>query len=208
VHPEFLTGVSVIPDAVRELREALEREHIRLEVHAGGELAPPMVGRLNQEELELLAHGPPGRRWLLLEPPFAGMDEHYTAAADELRERGFAVLVAHPERAEGELTEAVDAAAPAIEHELRAGSALQLTACSFLGEFGVHTRAIALRLLRSSPRVVLASDAHGPRRLPGLRAAVRALAAEGVPAPARLAGAIPQAMLERGLAIPPAALVA
>jgi hypothetical protein len=58
-----------------------------------------MAGRLTQNELESISQGPPGRRWLLLEAPFAGMYEGYTAAADEPRERGFAVVVGHPERA-------------------------------------------------------------------------------------------------------------
>jgi tyrosine-protein phosphatase YwqE len=96
----------------------------------------------------------------------------------------------------------------AIERELAAGSVLQLTGWSLIGEYGEHVRAIARRLLRTGPRVVIASDAHGRDRLPSLRPAIAALLAAGERDPARLAGAVPRELLERGLGIPPAALVA
>jgi protein-tyrosine phosphatase len=204
VHPRWVTDVSVIADAVHEVRAALARERVPIEVRAGGELSQRMVGRLGQDELERIAHGPAGRRWLLLEPPFAGMDASYTAAADELRERGFGVVVAHPERsAPGPATEA------AIERELAAGSMLQLTAWSFTGEHGEDARTMAWRWLRAAPgRAVIASDAHSLNRPPSLSGALARVANCGVRDSARLTGALPTALLERGLATQPAALVA
>ena len=100
VHPQHIVAPSEIPACVRELDERLRLEHIPLRVLPGGELAHDMVGRLSGGSLETIAHGPPGRRWLLLESPFDGLDGRFTAAADELRRRGFAVLVAHPERSQ------------------------------------------------------------------------------------------------------------
>jgi protein-tyrosine phosphatase len=202
VHPRHITDVREIAPGVQKLRDALARERIGVEVLAGGELAQSMVGRLGQTELEAIAQGPPGRRWILLEPRFTGMDERYTAAADHLRERGFAVVVAHPERARpGAATSA------AIEHEIAAGSVLQLTSWSLTGEYGKDVRAVAWHLLRRAPHVVIASDAHSLERPPSLRAAIAALAAGGVPDPARfVTGA--GALLETGLDIPPSALVA
>ncbi len=85
VHPRHITDVSEIAEAVEELRAELTRARIPVEVLAGGELAQSMAGRLTQTELEAIAQGPPGRRWILLEPPFRGIDESYTAAADHLR---------------------------------------------------------------------------------------------------------------------------
>src|SRR3954449_5949640 len=99
VRPGFLTDVSDLPDRVRELTERLDREQIGLAVRRGAELGHDMVGRLSQAELDSVAHGPPGGRWLLVETPFVGLGEEFTAATDELRDRGFAVVVAHPERA-------------------------------------------------------------------------------------------------------------
>jgi protein-tyrosine phosphatase len=204
VHPRWVTIVSVIADAVQEVRAALARERVPLEVRAGGELSQRMVGHLGQDELERIAQGPPGRRWLLLEPLFSGMDESYTAAADELRERGFGIVVAHPERSAPS-----PATTAAIERELAAGSILQLTAWSFTGGHGEDARTIAWRWLRAAPgRVVIASDAHNLKRPPSLRSALAALGTGGTHHPGRLTGQLPAALLEHGLATRPAALAA
>jgi protein-tyrosine phosphatase len=101
IHPSFDTDVSTLPDRVEEIRAQLAAERIPIELVCGAELAHHMVGRLAAVDLETIAQGPAGRRWLLLEAPLSGLDADYTAAADELRDRGFAVVVAHPERALG-----------------------------------------------------------------------------------------------------------
>ncbi|MBV9198100.1 MAG: hypothetical protein JO168_28550 [Solirubrobacterales bacterium] len=203
VHRLHVTDPSEIRGRVDELAARLRGEGLGLELRPGGELADDMVGRLSQRQLESIAHGPPGRRWVLLEAPFRGMDEDFRAAADELRERGFAALVAHPERAmEG-------SAAPAmLDRELAAGSAVQLTAGSLTGELGEREHAAALRILRLAPAVVIASDAHGPNRMPALRGALAALAAAGWRDGESPVSALPRALLERGLERPAATLVA
>src|SRR4051812_40752569 len=61
--------VHELPDRVGELRSALSRERIPLTVECGGELKPRSVFGLDHSELEMIAHGPPGRRWLLYAPP-------------------------------------------------------------------------------------------------------------------------------------------
>ena len=48
-----------------------------------------MVGRLGQDDLDLVAQGPPGARWLLVEAPFERIGADFHAATDELRDRGF-----------------------------------------------------------------------------------------------------------------------
>jgi protein-tyrosine phosphatase len=131
---------------------------------------------------------------VLLEAPFAGLDGDFTAAAGELRARGFAVVVAHPER-----VERAEANATVLAHELAAGSVLQLTAASVLGGNGETARAGALAFLSTAPRAVIASDAHGSHRPPQLRPALAALAASGEAAPERYAATIPLALLEQGL---------
>jgi protein-tyrosine phosphatase len=203
VHPLHITDPSEIPERVLELDARLRAARIPVEVLAGGELALDMVGRLRQSELEVIAQGPAGRRWLLLEAPFDGLDERYTEGADELRERGFAVVVAHPERARvGGATDAV------IANELSEGSVLQVNAWSLTGRYGDATRAVALRLLRSTPGAVLASDAHGPHRPPSVQAALDEIAALGEPNPGRFAGTRTRALLNRGLELSPAARAA
>ena len=197
VHPQWVTDVSSLPERVRELNDKLAARRIGIDVRCGGELDQQMVPRLAQRELETIAHGPPGRRWLLLEAPLGGIDRSYTAAADELRERGFAVVVAHPERA----LRWSDAGWETLEHELSAGSVVQINAWSVAGLYGEMVRATALWLLRTAPRAVIASDAHGGSRMPALGLAVDALEAARVPDPHKLIDAAPRDLLEQGLAV-------
>jgi protein-tyrosine phosphatase len=204
VHPEFVTDVSSLPDRVREIRAKLASRRIRVGVLCGGELDRDMVPRLTQRELRTIAQGPPGRRWLLLEAPLAGIDRTYTAAADELRERGFAVVVAHPERS----LRWSDAGWETLEHELAAGSVVQINAWSVAGLYGELVRATALWLLRTAPMAVVASDAHGGERMPALGLALDALSAARVPNPLRLLDGVPNGLLEQGLAVGPRSLAA
>ena len=197
VHPQFVTDPSTLPERVREVAAKLLAKRIRVDIRCGGELAQEMVPRLSQRELETIAHGPAGRQWLLLEAPLDGIDPAYTAAADELRERGFAVVVAHPERA----LRWSDAGWETLEHELAAGSVVQINAWSVAGLYGEMVRATALWLLRTAPMAVVASDAHGGSRMPALGLALDALAAARVPDPSRLLDAVPHELLEHGLAV-------
>ena len=194
VHPQHITEPAQIPDLVRELVDHLRRRRIGLDVRAGGELAHQMVGRLTGAELQAIAQGPPGRQWVLLEAPFTGLDDSFSAAADELRHRGFGIVIAHPERAMQ--SPATDSA---LARERVAGSLLQLTAGSFAGLYGERTRTDALTLVRCAPRAVIASDAHGGARMPALTKAVQELTAIGADAPSRYVGDIPRSLLEHGL---------
>ncbi len=204
VNPVHPNDVSEFPARVREVAERLRRERVPIEVRCGAELDHQMVSGLSQAELETVAHGPAGRRWVLLEAPLAGLNDRFSAGADELRERGFAILVAHPERALANL----HAGWPILERELRAGSAVQLNTWSLAGRYGDRIRLNAFRVLHAAPRVVIASDAHGPEREPSLRLGLDALAAAGIGDPSRLAGAEPQSLLDRGLGLDAADLAA
>jgi protein-tyrosine phosphatase len=192
VHPEFVLNPGQIAPQVDDLNHRLAAERIPLDVLPGGELGHEMVGWLSNQQLELIAQGLPGRRWLLLEAPLEGLVPRFTRAADTLRERGFAVTVAHPERSARSSTDA------GLEHELAAGSALQLTAGSLVGAFGEPVRVLALELLSSAPRVVIASDAHGGERMPTLRRALDVLAALSESDPERFVSAIPRELLGLG----------
>src|SRR5262249_60295357 len=83
VHPDHVTDVAELRDRVRHLKEALARDGLPLSVAPGGELAHTMVGRLSQDDLESIAQGPRGHRWLLLEAPFSGITPDVNAAAAE-----------------------------------------------------------------------------------------------------------------------------
>ena len=64
--------VAEIPARVAEVNVALRKAGIPLTVEGGGELSARGVGRLSPAELEGIAHGPAGARWILLEAPLDG----------------------------------------------------------------------------------------------------------------------------------------
>ena len=162
---------------VRELRTALRSARVPLDVHCGGELGHDVVASMGQLELELLAQGPPHARWLLVESPFDGFGADFHAATAELRERGFGVVLAHPERsADSTLDEGAG-----LRAELAAGSLVQLNAQSLTGGHGDEAREAAWQLIDKGLVAVVASDAHGPTRPPLLGAAGLALLSGGVP---------------------------
>ncbi|HEX8206413.1 MAG TPA: CpsB/CapC family capsule biosynthesis tyrosine phosphatase, partial [Solirubrobacteraceae bacterium] len=76
-----MVDVRSLPERVDEVRAALAEEGIDLRVEVGGELKPQSIGALRQDELEIIAHGPPGARWLLYEVPFRGVDDAFVAGA-------------------------------------------------------------------------------------------------------------------------------
>jgi protein-tyrosine phosphatase len=203
VRSGFLTDVSELPDRVRELEERLALEEIGLAVRRGAELGHDMVGRLSQAELDSVAHGPPGGRWLLVETPFVGLGDEFTAATDELRDRGFAVVIAHPERAR-------DCAGATLRHELARGSMLQVNAWSLVGRHGPEAYERAHEMLRAGRVGLIASDAHGGRRQPALTLGVAACGQAGLSShdAQRLVGSTPHRLLERGLSVPAFAVAA
>src|SRR5581483_11792464 len=79
-----------------ELRAALEREGVPLEVHGGGEIAIDWLGRLSDEDLRRFCLG--GTQYLLVETPYYGWPGVLTDLLLSLVERGFRPVLAHPER--------------------------------------------------------------------------------------------------------------
>jgi protein-tyrosine phosphatase len=192
--------VAELPERVRELRAGLLAAGIELDVRPGAELAWHDVPALDGGELESVAQGPPGRRWLLLEAPLPGTGtrEALEDSAHELRERGFGVLIGHPER-----SPALMGSPGAVEDLLAAGDLLQVNASSLTGYHGAGARAAALDLVTAGRATVIASDAHQPgARAPRLSAAVAVLRRHGLPAPRAeaLVAAAPRALLEHGFA--------
>src|SRR5512144_3348071 len=111
-----------IPGRVAEVRAALRAAGIPLAVRTGAELADDDLPGLTDADLDAIAQGPPGARWLLLEAPLSGGDvDGLRAALAEVRYRGFGVLLGHPERCAA-LMEAGDA----LDAELAAGVRAQV----------------------------------------------------------------------------------
>jgi len=155
--PYFEVSVGEVADRTRALQAALDREAIALHLHTGGELHPTGVANLSPVELDLVAQGPRGRRWVLAEVPFAGIDAEFVSLVRSLGARGFGAVIAHPERARGVVN------GDGMRHLLslmRDGAVLQVNAGSLLGDHGPEAREAARRMIRSRSAYVLSSDGH------------------------------------------------
>jgi protein-tyrosine phosphatase len=192
-----LTDAVEIHARVLELRFRLDAAGIPLELRCGGELGHEQVGRMRQSELELLAQGPSGARWVLVETPFHGIGDDFHEATTELRERGFGVLVAHPERS---ADASLDGGA-GLRAELAAGSLAQLNALSLTGAHGEEACTAAWELIAEGLIDLVASDAHGPTRPPAMSLAQRTLLEVGISrrATAGLIGSTPHRLLAVGM---------
>jgi protein-tyrosine phosphatase len=174
IRREFLADPGQVRPRVAELQDRLRLEGIPLSVVAGGELDAQMVGSLSQEQLDEIAVGPNGARWLLLEAPFEGLEGMVEASA-ELRARGFGVVLAHPERAAGVLA----GGCRILRAELAAGCVAQVSVSSLTGAHGHETQVSGWTLLDYGLAHVLASDAHSRRRAPCLEEGIDRMLAGG-----------------------------
>ena len=198
-----LVDVRELPDRVAELRDALRAAGVDLRVEVGGELKPQSLGDLDGDDLEIIAQGPPGARWLLYEVPFDGIDAGggpgFAAGAQELRERGYGLLLAHPERSRGILPGGLEA----LDAEVMAGAVVAANVGPLAGRETPERHAAAVEILRRGTVGVIATDAHAPARpwtlAEGRDAVLRATGDAALAA--GLTGANPAALLESG--IPP-----
>jgi protein-tyrosine phosphatase len=187
-----LVDVSSLPERVDALTAALRAARIPLQVTPGGEIRPGT--RPTDAELEILAHGPRDRRWVLLEAPLeAQYLDAFHAGADDLQARGYGVLIGHPERCAALL-----ATGGGLDDRLRRGARLQVNASSLTGAHGSRTREAGFELVARGVVAALASDAHGVQRPPLLGAAVRALAARRIDG-AALAADGPRRLVRDGI---------
>jgi protein-tyrosine phosphatase len=170
-HAASIDFASLSP-RVGKLRTRLAQTGVKLEIQGGAELAPDDVAGLSDSELGAAAHGPPGRRWLLLEAPLFPTRPGLAVAAAELRERGYGVLIGHPERS-------ASTPMPVIEEQVELGCLLQINASSLVGGHGADVQRAGLAIARSGLPFVVASDAHSPARPPQLSAAAETLGADG-----------------------------
>jgi protein-tyrosine phosphatase len=155
--PYFDVAASEVSDRTRALQEALDRSAIPLRLRTGGELHPLAAANLTDAELDLVAQGPAGRRWVLAEIPFAGVDDNYSETIRSIGRRGFGVVIAHPERARG----VVDGdGMQKLLSLLLEGAVFQVNAGSLLGHHGQDAREVARRMIRSRSAYVISSDGH------------------------------------------------
>lgn len=180
VRDDYPFALELIPERLGELHRALREARIGVEVLAGGEVAVSKLPDLNDEELAPLCLG--GGRYLLVESPYTEGPSLLEAALFDLQERGFAPVLAHPERS---VTFLRDRAR--LEALVERGVACSVTAMSVAGGFGAAIRNFTMDLFASGLVHNIASDSHdAKRRAPGFNSAFEQMAgtldgaAEGV----------------------------
>jgi protein-tyrosine phosphatase len=168
------------------------RDQSPVELLAGAEVTHEMALQLPDETLRRLCLG--SSSCVLLETPLEPViGPGFERAFASLLERGYRVLLAHPERA------------PAMRDDparlralVAAGAYCSVTAAALLGGFGDASRWFGLELLRDGLVHSVDSDAHhATMRPPGLRAGLEAAAAL-LPSldTQRLAEDVPAALLD------------
>jgi protein-tyrosine phosphatase len=160
------------PEDIEAAAERLRAAEDAVELLTGAEVTHEMALRLPDETLRRLTLG--DSRCVLLESPLepvVGPD--FERCVRDLQERGYRVLLAHPERAPAFQDQ------PARLRALVAGGALcSVTAAALAGGFGDAARWYGLELLRDGLVHSVDSDAHhATMRPPGLRVGLAAAAA-------------------------------
>jgi protein-tyrosine phosphatase len=187
-----------LPERVAALQAAIAAEGLHVRLHTGGEVAHDDALRLDPEELEIVAQGPEGARWILLECPFAGVEQDFTDAADRLRSLGYGLLLAHPERSAGVLRPDRSERLEGLRTE---GALLQVNVCSLLGNHGLEIQEIATGFVRGGTAFCLASDGHPGSREHTLQLGFHLLLRAGASSAQawRLTQANPRFLLHQGV---------
>ena len=148
---------NVVPEQIVGARDVLAArladEGIELELLAGGEIGPDRLPELGDDDLRALALG--GGPYVLLECSLATTGPPMDALVDDLHERGFEVLLAHPERSPS-FQRDPDLLAGLVEQ----GALAQVTAGALTGQFGGLPQRTAEAMIRDGLVHVLASDTH------------------------------------------------
>ena len=171
VRRDYPTEARTMELAVGELRQALARAGIPLDVRKGGEIALERLGRLSPAELRRFGLGG-NPSYLLVEFPYTGWPDSLGAAVFHLRGLGITPVLAHPER-NAWVQKDPERLRPVVE----VGALVQLTAGSLDGRIGRSAQRTGLELIATGLAHMLASDAHRASvREAGMSAAVEAVA--------------------------------
>lgn len=190
---EYRNRAATIARLVGELNRRLRGEGVALEIRPGAEIAMTRLGDIDADELSRLTLA--GGRWLLVEPPFTLVASGLELVIADLQERGYRVVLAHPERCP-----ALHRDRSMLERLIESGVLGSLTAGSLDGKFGAEVRRFSLELVRDRLVHNVASDAHDHSHRPPTivgeieRAGLGALAewfTEAVPAAILAGGVIP-----------------
>jgi protein-tyrosine phosphatase len=143
--------IEELPSRVEQLNAALAGHRIAVRIVGGGEVAETAVAGLDDDELRRVAFG---GRWILLEPAPGPLGDSLPAAVDELGERGYRCVIAHPERHPG--SDMAQRLAALIDR----GALVQMTAALLVEGPAAPTM---LELAGRGLVHVLGSDSHSSR---------------------------------------------
>ena len=152
---EYPNRAETIVGLVAELDRRLSAEGLALEIRGGAEIAMTRLPDTPDDELSRLTLG--GGRWLLVEPPFTLASTGLDVLVADLHDRGYQVVLAHPERCP-----AFHRDRSMLEALVRSGALGSVTAGSLVGRFGKAVRRFSLELMRDGLVHNVASDAHDP----------------------------------------------
>ncbi|MGH2978480.1 MAG: tyrosine-protein phosphatase [Solirubrobacterales bacterium] len=144
--------IDELEERVAQLNTELARREVAVRVVTGGEVAEPMLDRLDEEAMRKVSLG--GQGWILLEPRPGPLSDHLEQGVEELTRRGFRSLVAHPERHVSEDFR------ERLEALVAAGALIQVTASKIAD--GPATP-VMLELAELGLVHVVATDAHSSR---------------------------------------------
>jgi protein-tyrosine phosphatase len=175
VRDDYPTQPGTMERLVAELRAAIQRERIPIDVRPGAEIASDWLDRLSDDDLVRFGLGGSPHH-VLLEFPYAGWPLSLHEWVFRLVTRQITPVIAHPER---------NADVQANPEELRplvdSGALVQITAASLDGRVGKSSRSAGMALIEQGLAHLLASDAHTPDvREAGLLAAAEAVGDAGL----------------------------
>src|SRR6266536_648919 len=130
VREDYPTRAAEMEHGVADLRQALAKEGLTLDVRTGGEIALDRLGTLEADELARFALAG-NQSYLLPKFPYYGWPLELETRVSELRARGIIAILAHPERNAG-----VQAPPARLGPVVAQGALTHVTAASLDGRLG------------------------------------------------------------------------
>lgn len=164
-YPEI--DAATMQAGVQTMRQALQDAGIGIDLRPGAEVALTRAMELPDHELRRLTLD--GGPTLLLELPWQAGGTGMAAAVSRISERGFQILLAHPER-----TPMLRDDLGLVRDLLLSGACCCVNAASLSERAARRTRAVARRLLADGLVHAVVSDAHDTAaRRPAVRSILR-----------------------------------
>jgi len=153
VRDDYDVGADDIEAGVARLNDALSRAKVQVAVVTGAEVSLAKAMELDDAALRRLCLG--SGDYLLLESPYRSSDVDLEGILANVQDRGFKVVLAHPERC------------PIFQRDpdrlarlVNSGVLCSVTAGSLAGRFGSTVRGFAVELVSDGLVHDVASDAH------------------------------------------------